>query len=79
MCLTVPMKIDEIRDQKARCSALGQERWADLTLMANAPPEIGDYIIVHLGFAQRLVPEPEALEAYDLFNEILQTLERADL
>ncbi len=76
MCLTVPMKVEEIRGPKARCTALGQERWVDLTLMADAPPSPGDYVTVHLGFAQRVVPERDALEAYDLFGEIIETLDR---
>ncbi|MCR4378363.1 MAG: HypC/HybG/HupF family hydrogenase formation chaperone [Rhodospirillales bacterium] len=75
MCLSVPMKVEETDGLKARCSALGEERWTDLTLMADAPPKVGDYIIVHLKFAQRIVSEKEALEAYLLFNEILSTLD----
>ena len=76
MCLTVPVKVDEIQGPRARCSALGQERWADLTLMADSPPQIGDYITVHLGFAQRVVSEKDALEAYELFGEIIEKLEQ---
>lgn len=74
MCLSVPMKVEEIDGPKARCTALGEERWVDLTLMADTPPQVGAYIQVSLGFAQREVPEHEALEAYDLFGEILDTL-----
>lgn len=75
MCLSVPMKVEETDGLKARCTALGEERWADLTLMAAAPPKVGDYIIVHLKFAQRIVPENEALESYELFKEILGALD----
>jgi len=77
MCLTVPMKVEEIDGPRARCSALGEERWADLTLMADALPKVGEYIIVHLKFAQRVVPEEEALKSYELFGEILDTLDAA--
>ena len=76
MCLTVPMKVEEIEGSRARCTALGEERWADLTLMADAPPKVGEYIIVQLKFAQRTVPEEEALEAYELFGEILEALDK---
>ena len=74
MCLAVPMKIEEIEGHRARCTALGEERWADLTLMADAPPQVGEYIIVHLKFAQRVVAEDEALKSYELFGEILDAL-----
>ena len=75
MCLTVPMKIDEINGLQARCTAMGQERWINLDLMQAAPPEIGEYVVVHLRFAQRKVPEHEALEAYELFEEIIKALD----
>ena len=77
MCLTVPMKIEDIDGGRARCTALGEERWADLTLMADAPPKVGDYIIVHMKFAQRVVSQDEALKSYELFGEILDALDQA--
>ena len=76
MCLSVPMKVEEIKDTRARCTAFGEERWVDLTLMADQPPEIGTYVIVHLKFAQRIVSKKEALESYALFGEILDTLDQ---
>lgn len=78
MCLSVPMKVEEIEGPRARCTALGQERWADLTLMADAPPKVGDYILIHLKFAQQIVPEAEALKSYELFGEILDVLDETD-
>lgn len=75
MCLTVPMKIEEINGLLARCTAMGQERWVNLDLMKTVPPAIGEYVIVHLKFAQRTVPESEALEAYELFQEIIDALD----
>lgn len=75
MCLAVPMKVEEIDGTRARCTALGEERWADLTLMADAPPKVGEYVIIHLKFAQRTVPVEEALKSYELFGEILDTLD----
>lgn len=77
MCLAVPMKIEEIDATRARCTALGEERWVDLTLMADDPPQVGAYIIVHLKFAQRVVSEEDALQSYELFGEILTALDEA--
>jgi len=78
MCLAVPMKIEEIDGHRARCTALGEQRWADLTLMADAPPKVGEYIIVHMKFAQRIVAEDEALKSYELFGEILDALDGSE-
>lgn len=76
MCLSVPMKVEEIAGHRARCTAMGQERWADLTLMADDPPEPGDHVTIQLGFVQRIVSEEEAREAWRLFDEIIETLDR---
>lgn len=75
MCLTVPMKVEEISHPRARCSAMGQERWADLTLMGDNLPAVGDYVVIQLGFVQRTVPEDEAMDSYRLFDQILETLD----
>ena len=77
MCLTVPMRVEEIDGHRARCAALGAERWADLMLMGDEPPAVGDYVTIHLGFVQQVVPEKDALEAQALFGEIAETLEAA--
>ncbi len=77
MCLTVPMRVEEIDGHRARCTGLGAERWADLMLMGDAPPVVGDYVTIHLGFVQQVVPEKEALEAQALFGEIAETLDAA--
>ena len=76
MCLTVPMRVAEIVGSRARCEALGEVRWGELLLMAEAPPAVGDYVELHLGFVQRVVPEDQALESQRLFLEIAETLER---
>lgn len=76
MCLTAPMRVEEIDGHRARCVALGEERWANLMLMEDNPPRLGEYVIIHLGFVQRVVPEAEALESHALFKDIAATLAR---
>lgn len=75
MCLTIPMRVEEIIGARVRCSALGEERWGELMLVADDPPKVGDYVEIHLGFVQRRVPEADALESQRLFLEIVETLE----
>lgn len=75
MCLTIPMRVEEIDGSRARCSALGEERWANLLLMGEEVPAVGDYVVIHLGFVQRVVAEREALEAQALFAEIARSLD----
>ena len=75
MCLAVPMRIEEIDGSRARCVAMAHERWADLMLMGDTPPSIGDYVVIQLGFVQRVVSAAEAQESYALFDEINRVLD----
>ena len=74
MCLAVPMKVLELDGHRARCGALEQERWADLMLMPENGVAVGDYVVIHLGFVQRTIPETDALESIRLFKDILDEL-----
>ena len=50
MCLAVPMKLVELRDETRGIADLdGSRHEVDLSLIAN--PGLGDYVIVHAGFA----------------------------
>ena len=73
MCLTIPMRIEEIDGPRARCAAFGQETWASLVLLFDTPPAPGDYVMVSLGFAQKVVPEDDALKTWALWDEINAT------
>lgn len=75
MCLAVPMKVTRIEGHRLACSAMGSERWADMTLYTGPAPQLGDYVTVQLGFLQRVVPEDEAREALALFDEILEVID----
>lgn len=75
MCLAIPMRVEEIQGTRVRCAAMGQERWADLMLVAEDPPKIGDYVIIHLGFVQGKVSEEEAMESHALFGEVFDALD----
>lgn len=77
MCLAVPMRVEEIVEHRARCVALGEERWANLMLMGDHPPKPGDYVVIHLGFVQRIISEAEALESHALFDDITKALGQA--
>lgn len=70
MCLTIPMRIEEIDGPRARLAAFGQETWASLALLADSPPAVGDYVLVSLGFAQKVVAEEDALKTWALWDEI---------
>ena len=69
MCLAIPAKITSIKEDKAKVDfGEGILREVNVTLV-NA--RIGDYVLVHAGYAIQVLDEKEALETLRLFDEIL--------
>ena len=69
MCLAVPMKIIEISEpNRAVVDLEGTRIDADLTLIED--PQVGQYVIVHAGYAIEVLEEEDALERMELFDEI---------
>lgn len=58
MCLAVPAKVVEIKDQLAAVEVQGVCRAASLMLLPEA--KLGDYVLVHAGFAMQIVEPDEA-------------------
>lgn len=58
MCLAVPAKIVDIQDQLASVEVSGVRRAASLMLLPEAT--VGDYVLVHAGFAMQIVEAEEA-------------------
>ena len=63
MCLAIPGKIVELMDQDrsmALVEVLGVRRKVDLGLLAEDPPILGDWVLIHVGFAMSKMGEAEA-------------------
>jgi hydrogenase expression/formation protein HypC len=72
MCLAVPMKIVEIlAEGKALVKQDDLETEVDLTLIQN--PRIGDYVIIHAGYAIDSLDMEEAEERLKLFRAMEDT------
>jgi hydrogenase expression/formation protein HypC len=67
MCLAIPSKIVKIEDNVATIDVDGVQREASLLLVENT--RIGDYVIVHAGFAINKINEEDALESLKLLRE----------
>ena len=63
MCLAVPARVISIEDRLASVEVQGVRRAASLMLLPEAA--VGDYVLVHAGFAMQIVDEEEvrAMEA----------------
>jgi len=67
MCLAIPSKIIKIENNIATIDVDGVQREASLLLLED--PQVGDYVIVHAGFAINKINEEHALESLKLLRE----------
>lgn len=68
MCLSIPVKIISIEGSLADVSAGGTLFKAGLQMIENA--KVGDYVLLHAGFAIQKISEKEALETLQIFEDI---------
>ena len=70
MCLAIPAKVVSVRQEKARVDfGEGVLREVNVTLVK---AKVGDYVLVHAGYAIQVLDEKEAQETIRLWNEILE-------
>lgn len=70
MCLGIPMEVVEIAGNRAWVSAGGTKRQIRLDII-DERPEVGDYVIVHAGFAIHRIDEEIAKETLEMFKEMV--------
>lgn len=74
MCLAVPGKILSIDDSNGELMKMGRVNFGGIVKEVNLAytPEakIGDYVIVHVGFALNTVDESEAMKVFEYLKEI---------
>ncbi|HEY5433690.1 MAG TPA: HypC/HybG/HupF family hydrogenase formation chaperone [Candidatus Limnocylindrales bacterium] len=72
MCLGIPGRVTEIRDEGGL--AMGKVDFGgvrkDACLAYLPEVEVGDYVIVHVGFAISRVDEAEALKTLEILGEM---------
>lgn len=67
MCLAIPSKIIRIDQEMAVIDVDGIQREASLLLLEDA--KVGDYVIVHAGFAIHRIDEADAHETLELLRQ----------
>jgi hydrogenase expression/formation protein HypC len=79
MCLSIPSKIKKIDKENNVCTVdtMGVERNASLDLI-DQPVEVGDYVLIHIGFAMNKIDEEDALESLAIYREIIEKMEEED-
>jgi len=70
MCLAIPAKVIEIKGDLAKVDfGEGVQREVNITLVE---AKVGEYVLVHAGYAIQVLDEKAAEETLNLWNEILK-------
>ncbi len=77
MCLAIPGQVVEFipgyNDQLALVDVVGVKRKINIGLMEDTPLKIGDYVLIHVGFAMSKIDEKEAAEALSMLEMMGET------
>ena len=68
MCLAIPARIVEIKNDMAIVDMEGTKREASLLLLEN--PALGDHVMIHAGFAIYRIDEAQAMESLKILREM---------
>lgn len=76
MCLAIPSKVISIDKAKntAILDTMGVRREASLDLM-NEEIDIGEFVLLHIGFVISKIDEQSAMESLEIYDEIIKEME----
>ncbi|MBT5229953.1 MAG: HypC/HybG/HupF family hydrogenase formation chaperone [Methylococcales bacterium] len=74
MCLGIPMQVKSIDQFVAQCEAKGVSREVNLFMLQGESVEVGDFVMVHVGYAIEKMTEQDARSSWELYDEMLATL-----
>lgn len=77
MCLGVPGQVVEVDGMVARVDFWGLQKQIRLDLV-DQPVAPGDYVLNHVGYAIRRIPDQEVEATMALYDELLAELEKED-
>lgn len=77
MCLAVPAKVISVEGNLATVDLAGTRAKARLDALGEEV-RVGDYLLIHTGFAIRRLDPEDAQETLKLFDELLSALEPPD-
>ncbi len=72
MCLAIPLQLVEVNGKNAVGEAMGMRREIRVDFIEDPKP--GDYVIVHAGFAIERLPERQALDDLEAWEDVRNAL-----
>lgn len=77
MCLAIPGKVDEIDGNIATVDIMGVKNRIAIDMVRNV--QIGDYLMIHAGYAIEKIDETEAIQTIELFHELGGLISKDDV
>lgn len=72
MCLAIPAKVVSVQEFMATVDMMGNERVVGIALLPDV--KVGDYVLVHAGFAIEIIDEVTAKETEEILLEEAEAL-----
>ena len=72
MCLAIPGRVvaflPDTEDQLALVDVVGRVQQVNVGMLDDGTLQVGDYVLIHMGFAMSQVEESQALEALSMLE-----------
>lgn len=79
MCLSIPSKVIEIDENNyATVDTMGVKRKVTLDLISE-PVNIGDYVLIHVGFAMNKISKEHAEDSLAAYNDIVEAMKEGTI
>jgi len=79
MCLSIPSKVVEIDENNmATVDTMGVKRQVTLDLIGEKV-EVGEYVLIHVGFAMNKISVEEAKESLKIYEDIISQMNDGDI
>ena len=79
MCLSIPSKVISIDENNfAIVDTIGVRRGVSLDLIAE-PVAVGDYVLIHVGFAMEKIDTQYALESLKIYEQIADDMQNGKI
>jgi len=81
MCLAIPSRVTKIDKEKniATVDTMGVSRDASLDLMEEDSIQVGDFVLLHIGFIMNKIDQDDALASLETYQEILDAMDSEEL
>ena len=76
MCLSIPARVDSIDGEMAVVTVGGVQYNASLQMVEDVG--VGDYVLLHTGFAIQKISEEEARETLEIFKDFEELNKQLD-